>query len=110
VYTVIAIVNAVVIGASARRAEFATARLTGLTRGQVVRMALWEAIATLVIGVLLGGLAATGTMLGVAIGSAKLLGFVVVGIPWTLLGILVLGALVIVAGTSVLTTLSATST
>jgi hypothetical protein len=40
-YTLIAMVNAVVISAADRRAEFAAARLTGLTRRQVVCTTLW---------------------------------------------------------------------
>ncbi len=54
VYTVIAMVNAVVIAASDRRSEFAAARVTGLTRGQVVFAALAESLAVVAIGVLLG--------------------------------------------------------
>jgi putative ABC transport system permease protein len=109
-YTVIAMVNAVVIGASDRRGEFAAARLTGLTRGQVIRAALGESLAVVVIGLLLGGVAAAGTMLGMAQVVQRMLGLTVVSVPWSLLGWLALGATLIVAATSLLTSVAATRT
>jgi putative ABC transport system permease protein len=110
VYTVLAMINAVVISASDRRVEFATARVTGLTRGQVVRTALVESVAVVVIGLLLGGLAAAGSVLGIAKAVADLTGITVIGIQWPLLAALAGGAAVVVATTSVVTTLSATRT
>jgi putative ABC transport system permease protein len=108
VYTVISMVNAVVISASDRSAEFATARVTGLTRGQVVRMALAESVAVVVIGLLLGALAAAGTVLGIAIAVHDLVGVTVVSVPWGLLGALTAGAGLVVGVTTVLTTWSTT--
>jgi putative ABC transport system permease protein len=108
VYMLIAMVNAVVIGAASRRAEFAIARLTGLSRAQVVRMALWESMAVVVVGVVLGGIAAAFTIGGVAAGVSDVVGSRVVPLPWTMFGVLTLGAVVIVGTTSVLTTLAAT--
>jgi putative ABC transport system permease protein len=107
-YTVIAIVNAVVISGSDRRGEFAAARVAGLTRGQVVRVALWESLAVVVIGLLLGGLAAATTVLGVSMAVSDLIGLTVLTVPWLLLAGLVLGIVAIVAATTVLTTRSAT--
>lgn len=109
-YTVIAMVNAVVISASDRREEFATARVAGLTRAQVVRVALWEALAVVAIGLLLGGLAAAGTVAGMAVAIGHMIGLRVVSVQWPLLGALALGAAVIVGISSVLTTLAATRT
>lgn len=109
-YTVIAMVNAVVISASDRRGEFATARVTGLTRAQVVRAALWEALAVVAIGLLLGALAAAGTVIGVVLAIRDMTGIVVVSPQWPLLGGLVLGATAIVGVSSVVTTLTATRT
>ena len=107
-YMLIAMVNAVVIGAASRRAEFAIHRLTGLSRAQVVRMALWESMAVVVVGVVLGGIAAALTIGGVAAGVSDVVGSRVVPLPWTMFGVLTLGAVVIVGVTSVLTTLAAT--
>ena len=108
VYMLIAMVNAVVIGAASRRAEFAIARLTGLSRAQVVRMALWESMAVVVVGVVLGGIAAAFTIGGVAAGVSDVVGSRVLPLPWTMFGVLTLGAVGIVGTTSVLTTLAAT--
>ncbi|HEY6576643.1 MAG TPA: FtsX-like permease family protein [Mycobacterium sp.] len=108
VYMLIAMVNAVVIGAASRRAEFAIARLTGLSRAQVVRMALWESMAVVVVGVVLGGIAAAFTIGGVAAGVSDVVGSRVLPLPWAMFGVLTLGAVVIVGTTSVLTTLAAT--
>ena len=107
-YMLIAMVNAVVIGAASRRAEFAVHRLTGLSRAQVVRMALWESMAVVVVGVVLGGIAAAFTIGGVAAGVSDVVGSRVLPLPWTMFGVLTLGAVVIVGTTSVLTTLAAT--
>jgi putative ABC transport system permease protein len=109
-YTVIAMVNAVVISASDRRGEFAAARVTGLTRGQVVRTTLWESLAVVAIGLLLGGLAAAGTVLGVAAAVKDIIGISVVSVQLPLLAGLVLGAVVVVGVATVLTTVSATRT
>ncbi|SNT57630.1 putative ABC transport system permease protein [Asanoa hainanensis] len=110
VYTVIAMINAVVIAASDRRAEFAAARVTGLTRGQVVLAALAESLGVVVIGVLLGLLAATATIAGMASAVRDLVGIGVVSVPWTMFGGVVLLAVLVVGLTSVLTTLTATRT
>jgi putative ABC transport system permease protein len=107
-YTVIAMVNAVVIAAADRTAEFATARLTGLTRRQVVRAALWESLAVVVVGLLLGGLAAAGTVIGVSAAVSDIVGTAVISVPWLLFAALAAGAALVVGVTSVLTTLAAT--
>jgi putative ABC transport system permease protein len=98
----------VVIAASDRGPEFAAARLTGLTRGQVVRAALWESLAVVAVGVILGGLAASGTLFGLTWAVSNMIGQTVVTVPWRLLGALALGAAAVVGVTSVLTTLAAT--
>jgi putative ABC transport system permease protein len=107
-YTVIAMVNAVVIAAADRGPEFAAARMTGLSRGQVVRAALWESLAVVGVGVLLGGLAAAGTLVGLTFAISNMIGLTVVTVPWQLFGALTLGAATVVGLTSVLTTLAAT--
>jgi putative ABC transport system permease protein len=108
IYTVIAMINAVVISAADRGGEFAAARLTGLSRGQVVRAALWESQAVVVVGVLLGGLAASGTLVGLGWAVSNMIGQSVVTVPWRLFGALAVGAAAVVGATSLVTTLSAT--
>ena len=108
IYIVIAVINAVVIAAGDRRVEFATARLTGLSRGLVVRTALWESMTVVLIGVLLGMAAAAATLVGVAAGVSSIVGTTVFSTPWALVAATVLGSTVVVAVTSVLTALGAT--
>ncbi|MEU3275047.1 FtsX-like permease family protein [Saccharomonospora sp. NPDC006951] len=107
-YALIAVVNAVVIAAAERKREFAIARLSGLSRPQVVRTALVESLAVTVIGLVLGGVAAAGTWAGIGMATHRILGEAVVVVPWALLGIVVAGAFAVVTVTSVLTSLSAT--
>lgn len=60
-FTLVAIVNAVVVAGTDRGGEFATLRLTGLTRGQVLRASLAESTIVVATGSLLGLIAAAGT-------------------------------------------------
>ena len=108
-YIVVAMVNAVVISAAPRRAEFGIARLTGLTRRQVIRMALWESLTVVAIGVFVGALAAAGTIAGATAAVSEIIGTRVVATPWLLFGGVAVGVAVIVGLTSFLTTLAATS-
>ncbi|WP_331769750.1 FtsX-like permease family protein (plasmid) [Embleya sp. NBC_00888] len=91
-YALIGVVNALVIATTERRAEFAVARLSGLERPQVVRMALIEAWAVTSIGILLGGLVAAGGMAGMAKSTAQATGTPIVVVPWAMLSVTVLGA------------------
>jgi ABC-type lipoprotein release transport system permease subunit len=107
-YALLGVVNSVVIGAAARRREFAEARVTGLTRGQVVRSALIESGAVTVTGLLLGGLAAGATYAAVLASTAAVTGVATLDLPWPLiLGITGL-ALAVTGATSVITSWSAT--
>ncbi|MCH8988175.1 MAG: FtsX-like permease family protein [Chloroflexi bacterium] len=108
VYIVIAMINAVVISAAPRRADFAIARLTGLSRGQVVWMALWESLTVVTIGVIVGALAAGGAIAGVTAAVSEIVGTRVMATPWALFGAVTVVAAVVVGLTSVLTTLAAT--
>lgn len=108
IYIVIAMINAVVISASARRSEFAIARLTGLDRGQVVRMALWESLTVVAVGVVVGSFAAGATIAVVTIAVSDIVGTGIVVPPWGIFGAVVGGVAVIIGGSSVLTTLAAT--
>lgn len=61
-YTAISVVNSLVMSTTARRREFGLQRLTGATRGQILRMMTVEAGMTTVIGVLLGTVVAFTTL------------------------------------------------
>lgn len=107
-YIAIAVVNAVVIAAGDRREEFAVARLTGLTRRQVMAASLWESLEVAGIGVLLGSAAAAVTLVGVMAGVSDVVGATVVSVPWLLVVATVLGAVLVVAATSLLASAAAT--
>jgi putative ABC transport system permease protein len=110
VYTVVAMVNAVVVASASRDGEFATARLSGLTRGQVIRMALWEATSIVGVGAFLGGLTASATIFSLVTAVRHMIGVTIVSVPWPLTGAVALGSLAVVATTSVITALAATRT
>jgi putative ABC transport system permease protein len=107
-YALIGCVNSVVIGAAARRREFAEARVTGLTRAQVVRSALSESCMVTVAGLALGGVAAAATYTAVLATTAAVTGVATLDLPWTLMIGLAAATLAVTSMTSVLTTWSAT--
>ncbi|HEX3589027.1 MAG TPA: FtsX-like permease family protein [Pseudonocardiaceae bacterium] len=109
-YALVAVINAVVIAAADRKAEFATARVTGLDRGQVVRTALVEAGAVTTIGLLLGFLGAAGTLIGIGSAVSRFTGHAEFDVPWGPLALVGVGAFVVVGLTSVWTSLAATRT
>jgi putative ABC transport system permease protein len=102
IYAVIAVVNAVVIAAGERRREFAVARLTGLTREQVVGCALLESSVVTVTGLLLGWLAGLATLIGISGVAGTLV------VPWGIFWLTVLGAFLVVGAASVWTSRTAT--
>jgi putative ABC transport system permease protein len=107
-YALLGVVNSVVIGAAARRREFAGARVTGLSRGQVVRSALLESCAVTISGLLLGGLAAGGTFIAVLATTKAVTQSATLILPWPLIiGIAAL-ALTVTGITSLITTWLAT--
>jgi len=107
-YIAIAVVNAVVIAGADRGREFATARLTGLDRALVVRTALCESLVVVLIGTMLGVLAAATTLVGVAAGVSSIVGHTIFTVPWGLLASTILSATVLVSVASVLTALART--
>lgn len=107
-YALVAVINAVVIAAAERRREFAVARMTGLSRAQVVRMAFVESWVVTAIGLALGCLAASGTLFAIGSATARITGVAVVAVPWELLGVVVAGAFAVVGISSVLSGISAT--
>ncbi|MFG2002046.1 FtsX-like permease family protein [Spirillospora sp. NPDC048911] len=104
-YAAVAVVNAVVIAGAERRTEFAVARVTGLSRAQVVGTALIESAAVTSIGLFLGALVAAGALAGFRPGPG---GVQVLAVPWGLLGLLTAGAFLVTGIASVLTSWAAT--
>ncbi|MBG0564239.1 ABC transporter permease [Actinoplanes sp. NEAU-A11] len=107
-YALVGVVNSVVIGAAARRREFAEARVTGLSRGQVIRAALAESSAVSVAGILLGLVAAGGAFIAVLNTTAAVTGTATLDPPWTLFAGLTATILLATGVTSVITSWSAT--
>jgi putative ABC transport system permease protein len=107
-YALIGVVNSIVIGAAARRREFAEARITGLTRTQVIRSALLESAAVTVAGLLLGAVAAAGAYWAAVASTAAVTGHSTLSVPWPLTGAVCLVALLVTGATSLITSWSAT--
>jgi len=107
-YALIGVVNSVVIGAAARRREFAEARITGLTRTQVIRSALLESSAVTLAGLFLGAVAAAGAALAAVSSTAAVTGHGTLTLPWPLIGAVCAVALTVTATTSLITSWSAT--
>ncbi|MEV5962841.1 FtsX-like permease family protein [Kribbella sp. NPDC051952] len=105
IFAAVAVVNAVVMSTADRRREFALARMAGLTRGQVVAVALVESATVVVVGVLLGSLVAAAALAGIAAGPY---GLAALAIPWQLLGLIFGAALVVVGAASAFTAYQAT--
>ena len=61
-YTAISVVNTLVMATAQRRREFGLQRLIGSTRGQVLRMMAVEGGIVAVIGVVLGTIVSTGSL------------------------------------------------
>jgi putative ABC transport system permease protein len=108
VYAAVAVVNAIVMAAADRRREFALARMAGLTRRQVICVALLESVTVVVVGVFLGCMVAAAALAGIANGTASTYGIVVVAIPWRLLGLILGGSLLVVGATAATTAWTAT--
>ncbi|MFF5294829.1 FtsX-like permease family protein [Paractinoplanes globisporus] len=107
-YALIGVINSIVIGAAARRREFAEARITGLTRRQVIRSALLESSAVTAAGILLGGVAAAGALLAALTSTAAVTGHGTLSIPWPLTLAICAVALLVTSATSLITSWSAT--
>jgi putative ABC transport system permease protein len=107
-YALIGVINSTVMGAATRRREFAEARVTGLTRAQVLGSALVESAAVTVSGLLLGGLAASGAFLAAVMTTKAVTGTATLSIPWTLIAAVGAVALLVTSVTSLITSWSAT--
>jgi len=97
-----------VIGAATRRREFAEARVTGLTRGQVVRVALLESFAVTGAGLVLGGVAASAAFIAVLSTTSAVTGHATLDLSWPLIAGVALVALTVTGLTSLITSWSAT--
>lgn len=86
IYALISVLSTLAISITQRRTELATLRLSGLTRQQIQRMTVIEALAATLIGLLLGAIAATLALVGLWIATFQIYGTPVIAIPWTLLG------------------------
>jgi putative ABC transport system permease protein len=95
-YTAVSVVNTLASATIRRRREFALQRLTGSTRGQVLRMLTTESTLVTVTGVLLGTAVAAATLIPF---SAKVSGSAIPHGPWSIY-------LVIVGTAALLTYLS----
>ncbi|MEU8241117.1 FtsX-like permease family protein [Actinoplanes missouriensis] len=103
-YALIGVINSVVIAGGARSREFAAARATGMTRRQILRLAVTETWLVTAAGLLLGGLAAAGTLVAVAATTAAVAGTATVDVPWLLVAALVAVAFLATGAAAVLTT------
>ncbi|MER5441382.1 FtsX-like permease family protein [Streptomyces sp. NPDC002790] len=88
-YTVLAVVNSLVLSVGNRRREFALQRLVGSTKGQVMKMLTIEALIVAAIGLLLGTAAASTSLIPFAQAAANT--WMPSG-PWWIYGAIVAGA------------------
>ncbi len=107
-YALMAVINSVVVAGAERRREFAVARLTGLTRPQVVLAAVLESTAVAVIGLLLGCVVAGAGLVGIGGATSRAVGTAVISVPWTLLTVVAVGSVLVVTLTSGLTAVAVT--
>jgi hypothetical protein len=107
VFIVIAMVNATIIATSARTVEFGVARLTGMSRMQVVCMTLVELMVVVLIGVTLGLLAAGGAIASTLLGVSHIVGESVFTTPSELIaGVSVAATIIIGAATAISATVA----
>ena len=102
IYAAIGVINAVVIAIGERRREYAVARLTGYSRGQVVAGAVLESAIVTATGLLLGWLAALAGLIGISGVAGPLV------IPWGIVWLTIPAAFLMVGATRMWTTLAAT--
>lgn len=95
-YTVISLVNTLVIATGERRREFALQRLIGATHGQIIRMVGVEAVLISLGGIILGAVVSASTLIPFAIAVS--------GSPWPSGPLWIY--LVVVGGATALTLLS----
>src|SRR5512132_2387490 len=96
-YTAISVVNSLVLATARRRREFALLRLTGSTRGQVVRMMTMEGLLVAIIGIVLGTALSTTTLVPFSVAASDSL--MPSGPPWIYLAVIGAAAVLALAAT-----------
>ena len=81
-YTVIALVNTLLMAAGDRATERGALRLLGATKPQVLRYVMAEALLVVAVGVVLAAVTTTLGLLGLSVALAQLAGPVLVSVPW----------------------------
>ncbi|MEV1319563.1 ABC transporter permease [Micromonospora arborensis] len=94
-YTTIALVNTLVMGAPDRAGERRTLHLLGADRGQVLRYALAESLVAVGVGVVLAAAVAAAGLSGLLVALLRVAGPVPLVVPWTVLGAVVSGCVLI---------------
>lgn len=92
-YAVIGIASTIIMAVSQRRDEMSAERLLGLGRFQVLRAAVWEALATVVFGVLLAGAVVALGSLAFRASVPVYGGTAALTVPWKLLATVAAGCL-----------------
>jgi putative ABC transport system permease protein len=96
-YTAIAVVNTLVLATARRRREFALLRLTGSTRGQVLRMMGMEGVLVAVVGIVLGTAVSTTTLVPFSVAASD--SPMPSGPPWIYLAVVGTAAALALAAT-----------
>ncbi|MFI7131644.1 FtsX-like permease family protein [Nonomuraea sp. NPDC050153] len=98
-YTLIALVNTLLMAAPDRAGEHGALRLLGATRAQVLRYVMAEALLVVAVGVVLAAVATGLGLLGLYAALAQLSGSVAIDMPWgPVIGVIGLcGALAVLA-------------
>lgn len=87
-YTLLAVVNTVLMAAGSRTGEFGRLRLAGAWRRQVLAMVSWEATGVTAVGVGLGALVTTVTVVGAWLALRATVPGTPLTVPWAELGVL----------------------
>jgi putative ABC transport system permease protein len=96
-YTAIAVVNTLVLATAQRRREFALLRLTGSTRGQVLRMMGMEGVLVAVVGIVLGTAVSTTALVPFSVAASD--SPMPSGPPWIYLAVIGTAAALALAAT-----------
>ena len=103
-YAAMAVVNAVVMAAADRGRELAVARMTGLTRRQVLLMTFVESVTVTAVGLALGAAVVVTALAGIALAAVHTVGTAVIAAPTTLTAAIAAIAFLVTAATTTLTT------